>query len=74
MAKGLWYTIPRLQDRGLGLPKSHVVAHRQYLEICFSPYLVVQVRQSIAPVQDIEQLRKFLRQVAQMSNEEEVLA
>jgi hypothetical protein len=44
------------------------------VSVRFSLYLVVQVQQSIAPVQDVEQLRKFLRQLAQMSDEQEVLA
>jgi hypothetical protein len=35
---------------------------------------VVQVRQTIAPCQDIEKLKKFLRQLIRLSDEQEVLA
>ncbi len=40
----------------------------------FSSQIVDQVQQSIAPVQDVQQLRKFLRQLARTSDEEEVPA
>ncbi len=40
----------------------------------FSPPVVVQVQQAIAPSQDAEQLRKFLRQVVRLSEEQEVPA
>jgi len=40
----------------------------------FSSQIVAQVQRSIAPVQDIEQLRNFLRQLARMSDEQEVQA
>jgi len=40
----------------------------------FSSQIVAQVQQGIAPVQDVEQLRKFLRQLARMSDEQEVSA
>ena len=40
----------------------------------FSPPVVAQVQQAIAPSQDTEQLRKFLRQLVRLSDEQEVLA
>ena len=38
----------------------------------FSPQVVAQVQQTIAPIQDVEQLKKFLRQLVRASDEEEV--
>ena len=40
----------------------------------FSSQVATRVQHTIAPVQDIQQLRKFLRQLARMSDEEEVYA
>jgi len=40
----------------------------------FSSQIVAQVQQAIAPVQDVQQLRKFLRQLARTSDEEEIPA
>jgi hypothetical protein len=40
----------------------------------FSAQVVTQVQQAIAPIQDMELLRKFLRQLACLSHEQEVLA
>jgi hypothetical protein len=41
---------------------------------CFSSQIVEQVQQAIAPVQDVQHLRKFLRQLARMSDEQEIQA
>lgn len=38
----------------------------------FSPQVVAQVQQTIAPIQDVEQLKKFLRQLVRASDEGEV--
>jgi hypothetical protein len=38
----------------------------------FSPEVVAQVQRTIAPIQDVEQLKKFLRQLVRASDEEEV--
>ena len=40
----------------------------------FSSQIVAQVQQTIAPVQDVQELRRFLRQLARMSDEQEVSA
>lgn len=40
----------------------------------FSPQVQAQVQQAIAPIQDVAQLRKFLRQLACLSDEQEVSA
>ena len=40
----------------------------------FSPQLVALVQQAIAPSEDVQLLRKFLRQVVQLSDEQEVSA
>jgi len=40
----------------------------------FSPQVVAQVRQAIIPCQDVEKLKKFLRQLVRLSDEQEVLA
>jgi hypothetical protein len=40
----------------------------------FSSEIIAQVQQTIAPVQDVQQLRKFLRQLLRTSDEEEVPA
>jgi hypothetical protein len=40
----------------------------------FSSQAATRVHHAIAPVHDIQQLRKFLRQLARMSDEEEVYA
>lgn len=40
----------------------------------FSAQVVAQVQQTIAPIQDIEQLRKFLRQLVRVPDEQEGLA
>jgi len=40
----------------------------------FSAQIVAQVQQTIAPAQDVQELRKFLRQVARASDEQEVQA
>jgi len=40
----------------------------------FSSEIIAQVQQTIAPLQDIQQLRTFLRQIAPMSEEQEVYA
>lgn len=40
----------------------------------FSPQVVAQVQQTIAPSYNIEQLKKFLRQLVRLSDEQEVLA
>jgi len=40
----------------------------------FSPEIAAQVQQTIASVQDVQQLRNFLRQLARTSDEEEVPA
>lgn len=40
----------------------------------FSSQIVHQVQQTIAPVQDVQQLRTFLRQLARTSDEEEISA
>jgi len=40
----------------------------------FSPQIAAQVQQTIAPIQDVQQLRKFLRQLARTSVEEEIPA
>jgi len=40
----------------------------------FSPQVVAQVQQAIAPSEDVQLLRKFNRQMAQLSGEQEVLA
>ena len=41
---------------------------------CFSPQIVAQVQQAIAPCQDVEKLKMFLRQLVRLSDEQEVLA
>ncbi len=38
----------------------------------FPALVVTQVQQTIAPIQNIEQLKKFLRQLVRASDEEEV--
>jgi len=43
-------------------------------EDLFSPPVVVQVQQAIAPSQDAEQLRKFLRQLVRLSDDQAALA
>ena len=40
----------------------------------FSPQVVAQVQQTIAPRQDAQLLKKFLRQLVQLSDEQEVSA
>jgi len=40
----------------------------------FSAQIVAQVQQTIAPAQDVQELRKFLRQLARASDEQEVQA
>jgi hypothetical protein len=40
----------------------------------FSPPVVVHIQQAIVASQDTEQLRKFLRQLVRLSDEQEVLA
>lgn len=40
----------------------------------FSSQVVTQVQHTITPIQDIQQLRKFLRQLTRASNEQEVYA
>jgi hypothetical protein len=40
----------------------------------FSPQVQAQIQQAIAPIQDVAQLRKFLRQLACLSDEQEVSA
>jgi predicted transposase YdaD len=40
----------------------------------FSPQVVAQVQQAIAPCEDVQQLRTFLRQVVRLSDEQEVPA
>jgi len=45
-----------------------------FLEARFSMSVYVQVRQAMAPIQDVAQLRNFSRQLACLSDKEEVLA
>ena len=40
----------------------------------FSPQAVTQVQQALTPVQDAQQLKKFLRQLVRVSNEQEISA
>ena len=40
----------------------------------FSSQIMAQIQQAIAPSQDIQQLKKFLRQLVQLSDEQEVSA
>jgi len=59
------------------LPGEVKAAQEMILDVAsvrFSPQLVALVQQAIAPSEDVQLLRKFLRQVVQLSDEQEVSA
>lgn len=57
------------------LPSEIKTAQEMILDVvsdCFSPQVVAQVQQAIAPSEDMQLLRTFLRQVVRLSDEQEV--
>jgi hypothetical protein len=62
-----------VQDEGTkGEIKGIQVSILDIMSARFSPQVQAKVQQAIAPIQDVAQLRKFLRQLACLSDEQEV--